>query len=205
MGAARDLRGRGAVRMGLTVYDGRPLDEGGRSEKEIAVYELLDRLGISYKRVDHEPVYKMDDCHEIHAALAPVTVCKNLFLRDTKNGKLYLLMLRGDKKLHSKEIARQIGSAHLEFASPELMKQYLHLEPGAVSVMGLIYDTDNRVNLLVDEDLLSAESISCHPCVNTASLRLKTHDLFGRFLEAVHHGYTPVHVMPTGQREASVD
>lgn len=182
--------------MSLAVHTGRPVDAAGRLPQELAVYDLLDGLGIKYDRVDHEPVRTMDACAEIDVALAPAAVCKNLFLRDSKRTGLYLLMLCGDKKLRAKEIARQVGCSRLEFAPPELMERHLGIEPGAVTVMGIMNDTDNQVNLLVDKDLLAAEYIGCHPCVNTSSLRLRSSDLFGPVLATLHHGYTPVTVEP---------
>ena len=72
------------------------------------------------------------------------------------------------------------------------MEQFLDITPGSVSVLGLMNDKENNVNLLVDEDVLASEYFGCHPCINTSSLRLKTADVFGTFLEAVHHEYTVV-------------
>jgi Ala-tRNA(Pro) deacylase len=74
------------------------------------------------------------------------------------------------------------------------MEEYLNITPGSVSVMGLMNDTENHVTLLVDEDVLNAEYFGCHPCVNTSSLRLWIDDVFGKFLKAVHHDYTVVHL-----------
>jgi Ala-tRNA(Pro) deacylase len=182
--------------VGLKLQQGRPADAASRSAAERRVYDLLDGLGIDYGRVDHPPVMTMDACDQIDEALAPAAIVKNLFLRDDAGGSLYLLMLRGDKKLRSKEVARQIGCGHLSFASPELMERYLGISPGSVTVMGLMNDVDDDVQLLVDGDLLAEAYIGCHPCVNTSSLRLRTEDVFGPFLKAVHHAYVPVHVKP---------
>jgi Ala-tRNA(Pro) deacylase len=74
------------------------------------------------------------------------------------------------------------------------MEEYLDITPGSVSVMGLMNDTENHVTLLVDEDVLNAEYFGCHPCVNTASLKLRVEDVFGTFLKTVHHDYTVVHL-----------
>ena len=67
------------------------------------------------------------------------------------------------------------------------MERYLDITPGSVSIMGLMNDTENVVQLLVDEDVLKGEYVGCHPCINTSSIRIKTEDLFGRVLEAMHH------------------
>ena len=98
-------------------------------------------------------------------------------------------MIREDKKFKTKEISHQINSARLSFAPEEYMEQFLNITPGSVSVMGLMNDTENHVQLLVDEDVLNAEWVGCHPCVNTSSIRLKTKDVYDTFLKAVHHDY----------------
>lgn len=82
-------------------------------------------------------------------------------------------MMPGDKPFKTKELSKQIGSARLSFATPDFMLEFLDIKPGAVSVMGLMNDKDNRVRLLVDEDVLKGEYVGCHPCVNTSSLKSK--------------------------------
>ena len=98
----------------------------------------------------------------------------------------------GDKPFKTKELSSQINSARLSFASAEDMEKYLDIKPGAVSVMGLMNDYDNMVQLLVDEDVLKGEYFGCHPCVNTSSMKLKTEDVFTKYLKAVHHDYMTV-------------
>ena len=92
----------------------------------------------------------------------------------------------------TKELSHQIGSARLSFASPQDMEKYLDITPGSVSVMGLMNDHDNAVRLLVDEDVLKGEWVGCHPCINTSSLRIKTKDMFGPVIKAMHHDMTVV-------------
>ena len=123
---------------------------------------------------------------EIDKFLAPAVICKNLFLCNTQKTKFYLLMIRGDKKFKTKEISSQIHSARLSFAPAEKMEEYLDILPGSVSVLGLMNDKEHQVQLLVDEDVLNAEYVGCHPCVNTSSLRLKTSDIFNTFLKKYH-------------------
>ena len=172
--------------MNLKLEKGRPQDEVGRLEKEIRTYDLLDSLGIVYERVDHEA------CAAVDEVLAPAVICKNLFLCNTQKTKFYLLMIKNDKKFKTKEISKQINSSRLSFAPPEYMEKFLDITPGSASVMGLMNDKENEVTLLVDEDVLAAEYFGCHPCINTSSLRLKVEDVFGKFLEAVHHEYLTV-------------
>lgn len=176
----------------LQLYCGRPEDCAGRADKEIRTYDLLDSLGISYERVDHEAAETMEACKAIDEILAPAVICKNLFLCNAQKTRFYLLMIRDDKKFKTKEISGQIGSSRLSFAPAEHMERYLDITPGSVSVMGLMNDRDNQVRLLVDEDILQAEYFGCHPCINTSSLRLAVKDVFTTFLEAVHHEYTMV-------------
>lgn len=180
--------------MELRLKSGRPVDCTGRLEKEIRVYDLLDQLGISYERVDHEAVETMEACAAVDEVLAPAVICKNLFLCNTQKTKFYLLMIRDDKKFKTKEISHQINSPRLSFAPAEHMEQFLDITPGSVSVMGLMNDKENQVQLLVDEDVIHSDYLGCHPCINTSSMRLKTEDVFEKFLDAVHHDYIIVHL-----------
>ena len=176
----------------MTLEHGRPASVAGRLDKEIRTYDLLDSLGIEYERIDHEALETMEACAEADRVLAPAVICKNLFLCNSQKTKFYLLMIRGDKKFRTKEISGQINSPRLSFAPAEYMERYLDITPGSVSVMGLMNDEDNQVRLLVDEDVLGAEYLGCHPCINTTSLKIKTSDMFGPLLEAMGHDMTKV-------------
>ena len=128
----------------------------------------------------------MEDCHVIDACLN-ATVCKNLFLCNRQETNFYLLMLPGHKKFKTKDISKQLGVARLSFAKDAYMEEYLDITPGSVSVLGLINDTENHVQLLMDKDLVQDEYVGCHPCINTSSLRLKMDDLLHVLLPAMHH------------------
>ena len=173
-------------RKDMVLENGRPASLDGREEREVRTYELLDSLGIEYERIDHEAAETMEICRGIDEILG-ATICKNLFLCNRQGTVFYLLMMPGDKVFKTKELSAQIGSARLSFASPDKMLEYLDIRPGAVSVMGLMNDKQNAVQLLVDEDVLAGEYVGCHPCVNTASLKLKTRDVFEKFLPAIGH------------------
>lgn len=177
----------------MELYKGRPQSTEGRLDREVRVYDLLDSLGIEYLRTDHAHADTMDACNEIDKVL-DVLICKNLFLCNRQKTKFYLLMMPGDKPFKTKELSSQINSARLSFASAEAMEEYLDIQPGSVSVMGLMNDKENAVNLLVDEDVLKGEYVGCHPCVNTSSLKIKTTDIFDKFLKAVGHTATVVHL-----------
>lgn len=177
----------------MELYYGRPDSVEGRLPRELRTYDFLDDLGIEYRRTDHEPADNMEACNEIDAVLE-VVICKNLFLCNRQKTKFYLLMMPGDKKFKTKELSKQINSSRLSFAGPEEMLKYLDIEPGAVSIMGLMNDTDKAVQLLIDEDVLKDEYLGCHPCVCTSSLKMKTADVVEKFLPATGHTYMTVHL-----------
>ena len=170
----------------LTLQCGRPADESGRLPKEIRVYDLLDRLGVSYERIDHPAAMTMEACEEIDCALE-ATICKNLFLCNRQQTDFYLLMMPGDKKFVTKDLSSQLGVSRLSFGTPAYMEQLLDITPGSLSVMGLMNDHDGRVQLLIDEDVLQGEMIGFHPCINTSSLRLRLSDLMETIIPAMGH------------------
>lgn len=172
-----------------TVYTGRPSDT--RIPKEERCYELLDRLGIAYTRVDHEHADTIEACKEIEKLLG-CEICKNLFLTNRQMTEVWLLLMPGEKPFKTKLLSKQIGSARLSFASSEQMLRYLDITPGSVSVLGLMNDSEKKVRLLIDRDLLGQESIGMHPCINTSSLRVKTADLTEKLLPAMEHEPTIV-------------
>ena len=176
--------------MALTPTNDRPTSIG-RLPKEMAVYELLEKLEIPYLRLDHEVTASIEDCHNVDQLLG-IHICKNLFLCNTQKTDFYLLMMPGEKKFKTKELSSQIGSARLSFADPEFMEEFLDITPGSVSVMGLMNDHDGRVRLLIDQDVLKDEYVGCHPCINTSSLKIKTSDMLEKFLPYVQHDYTVV-------------
>lgn len=165
----------------------------GREEKETEVYRLLERLEIPFKRLDHEAVSTLEACRGIDEILG-IHMCKNLFLCNTKKTEFYLLLMPGEKRFRTGELSGQIGSSRLSFAPEEYMEEFLHIKPGAVSVMGLMNDVQGRVKLLIDEDVLEEEFLGCHPCVNTASIRIAMRDLTEKFLPCVRHDFSIVHL-----------
>ena len=170
----------------LTLQQGRPADCSERLTKEVRVYDFLDKLGIAYQRIDHEALMTMEACAAVDAVL-DATICKNLLLCNRQCTAFYLLMLPGEKALKTKDLSAQIGSSRLSFAAPEYMEAYLDITPGSVSVLGLMNDTENHVQLLIDEDVLKSEYIGCHPCINTSSLRIRTADMTEKIIPAMSH------------------
>ena len=181
--------------MSFVLYKGRPDNTEGRLDKEIRTYDFLDELGIEYYRLDHEPADSEHPgvCEEVEASLG-AKICKNLFLANRQRTKFYMLMIPAEKTFRSSDVSKQAGSSRLHFAEPEYMLDLVGTTPGSASVMGLINDTENKVQLLVDEDLLTQEYIGCHPCINTSSLRIRREDIFGKFLEAVGHDWITIKV-----------
>ena len=175
----------------MELYTGRPAGTEGRLPREIRTYDYLDALNIPYQRTDHERADNMEACNRIDAVLG-VTICKNLFLCNRQKTAFYLLMMPGNKKFKTKELSAQIQSARLSFADPEDMLKYLDIEPGAVSIMGLMNDRDHAVQFLMDEDVLRSEYVGCHPCVCTSSLKLRTADVLQVFLPATGHSLRTV-------------
>ncbi len=173
------------------VTKGRPADDTARAETERKTYDLLDQAGVSYDRVDHSPVFTMEHCEKIDRVLETQS-CKNLFLCNRRKTQYYLLMIPAGKKFHTKDLTGQIPNGHLSFANDQDMQRHLHLTPGSVSVLGLMNDREQKVSLLVDEELLHTDTLGCHPCVNTSTLKLTTADVFGPVLKAMGHEMTVV-------------
>ena len=173
------------------LYEGRPADETGRLPREIRTYDLLDRLGIPFWRTDHAPATTMEVCHDIDAVL-DVLICKNLFLCNRQKTQFYLLAMGPDKPFHTKDLSHQIGSARLSFAPEEALWELLHCAPGSATVLGLMNDAEHRVRLLMEREVYEAEYFSCHPCICTSSLKLKTSDVLHKFLPHTGHDVTVV-------------
>ncbi|MGE4549521.1 MAG: prolyl-tRNA synthetase associated domain-containing protein [Intestinibacillus sp.] len=169
-----------------TVYSGRPANTANRLPVEAASYDLLDRLGVPFTRLDHDPTPSIEACEEVEARLG-IEICKNLFLCNRQKTQFYLLMMPGRKPFRTKELSAQIGSARLSFADEAFMQEFLHITPGSVSVLGLMNDTEGRVQLLIDRDVTAQAFFGCHPCINTSSLKIATADLLDKILLAARH------------------
>ena len=172
----------------MELQKGRPENTDNRLDKEIRVYDFLDKLGVQYQRIDHEAAMTMEACEEIDHALGDnTTICKNLFLCNRQETDFYLLLMPGDKPFKTKDLSAQIHSARLSFAKPEYMEKYLDFTPGSVSVLGLMNDSEKKVQLLIDEDVMKEPYFGCHPCINTSSLKFTTEDLMQKIIPALEH------------------
>lgn len=170
----------------MQLENGRPAQTENRLEKEMKSYDFLDSLGIEYRRIDHDPAMTMDVCEGIERELG-AAICKNLLLCNRQETEFYLLLMPGNKPFKTKFLSAQIGSSRLSFAKAEYMEKFLNITPGSLSVLGLINDTEMRVRLLIDEDVLKEEYFGCHPCINTSSLKLRTEDLKKILIPAMKH------------------
>jgi len=173
------------IQIDRNLYREKPTDKN-RMDKEMETYDLLEKLHIDYYRLDHEPTATIEDCNEVDSILG-IEICKNLFLRNGPKTEFYLLVMPGYKKFVTKDVAKQIGSSRLSFAEDHYMEELLNITPGSVSVLGLMYDINRKVQLLIDKEVLDSEYFGCHPCVNTSSLRIKTSDILNKFLPYTGH------------------
>ena len=168
------------------LYHGRPVSAANRLDKEMACYDLLDRLEIPYARADHSHADTIAQCEAVERVLGE-KICKNLFLCNRQKTNFYMLMLDGEKVFKTKDLSKQLGVARLSFASAEDMEKYLNLTPGSVTVLGLMHDTDNHVQLVIDKSVADAKNVSCNPCINTSTIWFSMDDLLHKVLPELHH------------------
>lgn len=150
------------------------------AENEQRVYDALNALGISFVRHDHPPVFTVDQA-EKHWENIEGAHCKNLFLRNKKGNRHYLVILESKKKAEIRALEKQLGEDRLSFASGERLMRHLGLEPGAVSPFGLINDSRKEVQVIIDLGLKDAGRVNFHPNVNTVTVGLNFAD-FAKFL-----------------------
>ena len=189
-------------------YEGRPVrstggqtvaDPKNRTPRELACYDLLDGLGIVYSRVDHSHADTSEACLEVEKVLG-WPVCKNLFLCNRQKTQYYLLMLEGDKVFKTKDLSKQLGVSRLRFADAEDMERLLGVSPGSVTVLGLMNDVENQVQLVMDKPIYEGANISCHPCISTSTLVMSRQAVLDVLLPALKH--TPIVVdLPLPEEE----
>ncbi len=147
---------------------------------EQAVLDHLQGLGIPFSRFVHPPVFTVEEADHYWADI-PATHCKNLFLRNAKGNRHYLVVLEHAKTANLKDLAARIGDDRLSFASPQRLQRFLGLTPGSVSPFGLLHPGARDVMVILDADLARSERLGFHPNVNTATITLTAADFF-RFL-----------------------
>ncbi len=171
-----------------TVYD---CPKENLSEKEKICYDALEKLEIPYSRVSHESVGTIEGCKEIEEVLG-TSIVKNLFLCNAQKTDFYLVLMPGEKPFKTKLLSPQLNCSRLSFAPPEIMEELIGCTPGSASVLGLLKDTNLKVRVVIDKDLLKSEYFGCHPLDNTSSLKIKTQDIIDKLLPYSDH--TPTYV-----------
>jgi Ala-tRNA(Pro) deacylase len=150
--------------------------------QEQSVRDHLAALGIAYERYEHPPVATVEEAEQ-HWSGIDAMHCKNLFLRNQRGDRHYLVIVEHTKRADLRRVADQIGDGKLSFGSPERLMNHLGVTPGSVSPFGLINDRTHHVRVFLDRLLRSANRISFHPNINTVTFTLAYRD-FERFLAA---------------------
>jgi len=161
------------------------------------LFAVLDSHGIGFTRTDHPPVFTVEEAARLVPPL-PGRKTKNLFLRDQKGARHFLVVVGHDKSVDLKALAPVIGASKLSLGSPDRLKARLGIEPGAVSLLALVNDPGHEVEVFIDRVLWQADALQCHPLVNTATLVI-AHEGIERFLQATGH---PVRVVDVPARTA---
>ncbi|MBI2191164.1 MAG: prolyl-tRNA synthetase associated domain-containing protein [Planctomycetes bacterium] len=149
------------------------------------LYSFLAEHGIEYQRCDHPPVFTVEESDRLVPPL-PGAKTKNLFLRDKKGRRHFLCAAPAHRRVNLKALSTVLGADNLSFASPERLQKYLQVEPGAVTLLAVVNDPGQEVQVVIDEELWNAEACQCHPLVNTSTLVLSQQQL-QRFLAATGH------------------
>lgn len=156
------------------------MNPANAAQEERKVYEVLEKLAIPYTRHEHPPVYTVEEANRYWVAMSGAH-CKNLFLRNKKGNRHYLVILEFSKNADLRKLNEKLDEDRLSFGSPERLAQFLGLEPGAVSPFGLINDVQKDVAVIIDQDLRKADRVNFHPNINTVTVGLSLAD-FEKFL-----------------------
>lgn len=148
-------------------------------------YKYLADHEIGYERYDHPPVFTVEDVNRLVPPL-PAAKTKNLFLRDNKGQRHFLVVVGDEKRVELKTLSGLLGSSRLRFGSADRLKKHLGVDPGAVSLFGVVNDVDNAVEVIIDGELWESEAFQFHPLVNTSTLII-SRDNLKRFLAQTGH------------------
>ena len=166
-----------------------------RSSPE-AIYQLLRDWGIPFRSLKHPEAATMEDCRAVGRQLG-APFCKNLFLANRQQTEFFLLLIGEDKKFRTAEVSKKIGKSRLSFGNEDKLWQALGARPGSISPMGLVFDQDREIQLIVDQDVADLEEFCVHPCQNTQSLALSWQDFEQIFLKRT--GHIPQFIEITGE------
>ena len=157
-----------------------------RMPLEAGTYQILDQLKIPYERVDHEAAASMEECVEIDKYLG-VEIRKNIFLCNKKKTSFFLVVLPANKPFDTAAFSAKTGISQVSFAPPEKMEELLGTTPGSATVMGLVNDIDDYVQLIIDKEVADDEWYGCNPGINTSHLKIRTSDLINKFVPHTRH------------------
>ncbi len=166
------------------IFTTAPTDK--RGDLESRTYQTLDKLKIPYERVDNDPAHTMEECEAIDQAM-DVVVWKNIFLCNQKKTTFFLLVMPPNKELDTKVLEERIKVSKLSFASEDLMMKHLGTTSGSASIMGLMNDEDDYVQLLVDKEVVDAKYYGCNPGMNTSHLKIETKLVLEKFVPHTYH------------------
>lgn len=156
-------------------------------ESEEKVYDKLGKLNIKYELFNHHQAHTMEEIEDVQQEIGGI-YCKNLFLRNSKGDCNYLVLVCGDKKVDTRELAKDIKSTRLSFNSSERLMEFMKLTPGSVGPFGLLSDENNRIQVLIDEDIVESERISFHPNNNAKTVVISYIDLIA-YLKDIGNKY----------------
>ena len=154
------------------------------------IFSFLEEHGIAYQRFDHPAVFTTAQAQEIRVPM-PGKDTKNLFLRDEKGRRHFLVTVDHQKQVDIKALKKLLRTQKLSFASPERLREYLGVEPGSVTLLGLIHDKSHVVEVIIDEALWNADAVCCHPLVNMSTLCI-SHEGLEKFLKATGHAHQTI-------------
>ncbi len=149
------------------------------------IYEFLGNNNIEYERHDHPPVFTVEDVHRLTPNL-PGAKTKNLFFRDKKGSRHFLVVLPADKRVNLKGLPNVLESSKISFGSPDRLMKHLGITPGSVSLLAIVNDQENKVEVIIDESLWTSEAFQFHPLINTSTLVI-SRDSIKKFLDASGH------------------
>ncbi len=149
------------------------------------IYKFLDNSNIEYERHDHPPVFTVEDVHRLTPDL-PGAKTKNLFFRDKKGNRHFLVVVPADKRTNLKVLPEVLGSSKISFGSPDRLMEHLGITPGSVSLLAIVNDQKNKVEVIIDESLWESDAFQFHPLINTSTLVISRNSI-KRFLDATGH------------------
>lgn len=157
-----------------------------RTELQKSVYETFEKLNIPFERVDTDEAVTMDDCVAINDKL-DMKMVKTLFLCNRQQTDFYLFVTRGDKPFRSKDFSHALDIARVSFAPAELLLDMLQTPVGATTVLSMLVDTENRVKVVLDSEVVREEWYGCSDGITTGYLKIRTTDIVHRFLDYTNH------------------